>query len=164
MKKRRRITKSYYNYYYKQKSEFLKKYIKKLSKNNNFNDFLQNARIELLYSMINFDSTFNTSFNTYLCQRIYNNIRHYIVKSKKEKNVLLDIDFVGQSNINHQDNKILLKEIFSILSEKEMKILTMCFFNSDTLEEAGAKLGISAASAFNIKNKAIQKIRNKFSV
>jgi len=157
----RRITSSYYNYYYKNKIKLIMKIISKF-RYINPEELESIARSELLYSMIYFNQSLG-SFNTYLYIRIRGNILRYI-RDEKEWCRNDDIDpnlLFGEKD--HCSRNIFVNEILSSLNPREKQILELYYLENNTLREISEKLCISTNCVFVTKNKALNRIKDTFS-
>jgi len=167
---KRRITSSYYNYCYSLKQEYIsnliKKYLKGIKKANllvsdDFYEFLQLGRIELLYTMINYDKE-KSSFNTYLYIRILGALRHLKILDKQKNN---DIDFINNIPNKKQENNygsMLIEDILSCLNDEEKQIIQSCCIDGLTLRKASNIIGKSYCAIHHTKKRAFDKIRLKF--
>lgn len=157
----RRITSAYYNYYYKSKVKLLSRIVSGF-KYNNPEELMAIAKIELLYAMIHLDYS-KASLNTYIYQRIYGNVLRHM-RDEKEwcKKVDIDLDLLGEES-DSCSRDIFINEILSCLSNKEKNVIELYYLENNTLKEISEKLDISTNCVFNIKNKAIIKIKETFS-
>jgi len=164
---KRRITKDYYNHYYKQKYNLLKKISSNLSKKynvNHFDDFMAIARNELLYSMIHFDSTLG-AFNTILWHRISGSIRHCIDTNIKQ--VTRYESETRREFINAEYNEpvcsgLVINEMLDHLDDDESQILKLRYLSGMTLLEITEKTGFSTYKILDLQKCATEKLRNKF--
>ncbi len=154
----RRIVKSYFNYYYKNKIQLIHKIINNF-RYRNADELLSIAKNELLYSMIHFNKELG-SFNSYLFLRIRGNILRYI---RDEKKWLNDIDVsemcIKDSRNIDLDKDLIMEDLFKDLSEKERNILDLHYLQGNTIREIAKKMNTSTCTIMKGKNKAIQKIR-----
>ena len=164
---KRRITKDYYNHYYKQKYNLLKKISSNLSKKynvNHFDDFMAIARNELLYSMIHFDSTLG-AFNTILWHRISGSIRHCIdtnIKQVTRYESETRREFINAEYNEPVGSGLIIEEMFDYLQKEEAQILKMRYLENNTLLEITEKTGFSTYSILNLQKKATEKLILKF--
>lgn len=155
----RRITGSYFNYYYKTKIRLLYKIVSDFRFKDK-GDLMSIAKIELLYSMIYYDAKLG-SFNSYLYSRVRGQILNFIRKEKKHKVATLEINnFEGK--INPKIDTIFLEEILSSLKDDEREILELYYLSSHTLREIATKLNISTSCAHMTKIRALKKLRENF--
>ena len=147
---KRRITKSYFNFYYKQKYNLLKKItsnlIKKYFVNQfDFDDFMSIAKRELLYSMINFDPKLG-AFNTFLWHRVNGSTSHFIDSSIKQLTRYETEnrrEFINAQYNNPTCSGIQIEEMFDYLQEDEAKVLKLRYMENCTLLEITERTGLS---------------------
>jgi len=164
---KRRITKGYFDFYYRQKYGLLKKIASNLSKKynvNHFDDFMAIARNELLYSMIHFDSTLG-AFNTLLWHRVSGSIHHYIdsnIKQSERYQSELRKEFINAEYNEPVCSGLIIEEMFDYLQKEEAQILKMRYLENNTLLEITEKTGFSTYSILNLQKKATEKLILKF--
>ena len=164
---KRRITASYFNYFYKQKYNLLKKIAGKLYKKNNtdnFDDFMAIARNELLYSMIHFDSTLG-AFNTLLWHRVSGSIHHHIdsnIKQSARYQSELRKEFINAEYNEPVGSGLIIEEMLESLNKEEADILRLRYLNSMTLLEITEKTGFSTYKILDLQKNAAEKLQNKF--
>lgn len=154
----RRITKSYFNYYYRTKIRLINKIVINFQYKNP-DELLAIAKNELLYSMIYFNGKLG-SFNSYLFLRIRGNILRYI---RDEKKWLNNIDVsemcIKDSRNVDLDKDLIIEDLFKDLSEKERNVLDLHYLQGNTIREIAQKMNTSTCTIMKSKNRAIQKIR-----
>lgn len=165
----RRITKSYFNYFYKQKYNLLKKISSDLHKKYNMigldlEDLLAIARNELLYSMIHFNKDLG-AFNTLLWHRVSGSIRHFIdqnIKQATRYESETRREFINAQYNNPVCSGVQIKEMFDYLKEEEAQVLRMRYLESNTLLEITEKTGFSTYRILDLQKSATEKLRLKF--
>ena len=164
----RRITKSYYNYFYNKKIGLLKSITNSVYRSfgatNDKDDLLSIAKNQLLYAMINFNGS-KGSFNTYLYHRVNGTLRHF-VQNKIRLKMIQDrqISISKNSCKDNTEDKIFVNEMLSSLTEEESKILRMRYLNNNTLEEISKVVNFSVCKVMKISDRAIVKLQKNFSV
>lgn len=168
MRKKRRITKSYYDYFCNTKMKYIRSiianYLKSIKKlylmeSDDINEFIQMGFIQLLYSMIYFDTS-KGSFNTYLYTRINGYLKHMNL-GKEILGTELPFDTLLVTHTDYQ-LPIYLEELTANLTDQEKQVLKICIMDGCTLREASGVTGLSFTSVFNIKNRALDKIRENY--
>lgn len=168
---KRRITKDYYNRYYRQKYGLLKNIcnnsIKKLGKQfdiNYFDDFMAIAKVELLYSMIHFNSSLG-AFNTFLYHRVSGSVSHFIDSSIKQSTryeTEMRKEFINAEYNEPVGSGLIIQEMFDYLKEDEAKILKLRYLANMTLLEITEHTGFSTYKILDLQREATQKLQNKF--
>jgi RNA polymerase sigma factor (sigma-70 family) len=168
---KRRITSGYFDFYYKQKYNLLKKIANDLFKKfgkgydeNYLNDFLSIARTELLYSMIHFNITLG-AFNTFLYHRVSGSIRHFIdsnIKQATRYETELRKEFINAEYNEPVGSGLIIEEMFDSLKEEEAEVLRLRYLSNMTLLEITEKTGFSTYSILNLQKKATEKLILKF--
>ena len=156
----RRITSSYYNYYYKTKVKLLGSIVASF-KYKNPDELMAIAKVKLLYAMIHYNNQLG-SFNNYLYRTIHGNILKNIRRERNLCKNIYDNTVVSVSKNTSQDDSIFIREVLEKLSERERNILVMYYLENNTLREISEKLDISSNCVFTSKNKAIKKIRETY--
>lgn len=167
----RRITKGYFDFYYKQKYNLLRKIAsdlftkyKKGYDENYFNDFLSIARTELLYAMIHFDINLG-AFNTFLYHRISGSIRHFIDSSIKQATryeTELRKEFINAEYNEPACSGLIIEEMLESLNKEEAEILRLRYLSNMTVLEITEKTGFSTYKILSLQNEATEKLQNKF--
>lgn len=168
---RRRITKGYFDFYYKQKYNLLKSIssnlIKKLGRQfdtNYFDDFMAIAKMELLYSMIHFNSSLG-AFNTFLYHRVSGSVSHFIdssIKRSTRYETELRKEFINAEYNEPVCSGLVVEEMLESLHEDEARILKLRYLESCTLLEITEKTGFSTYKILDLQNEATEKLRSKF--
>lgn len=164
---KRRITKDYYNHYYKQKYNLLKKIAGNLYKKHNkddFDDFMAIAKVELLYSMIYFNPILG-AFNTFLYHRVSGSIHHRVdtnIKQATRYESENRAEFINAQYNTPICSGIQIKEMFDYLQKEEAQVLRMRYLENNTLLEITEKTGFSTYSILNLQKKATEKLILKF--
>lgn len=167
----RRITKGYFEFYYKQKYNLLKKIASDLFKKfgkgydeNYFNDFIAIANNELLYSMIHFDLSLG-GFNTFLYHRVSGSIRHFIdsnIKQATRYETELRKEFINAEYNEPIGSGLMIQEMLDYLKEDEAKVLRMRYLENCTLREMTEKTGFSTYKILDLQREAVDKLQNRF--
>jgi RNA polymerase sigma factor (sigma-70 family) len=167
----RRITSGYFDFYYKQKYNLLKKITNDLFKKfgkgydeNYLNDFLSIARTELLYSMIHFNITLG-AFNTFLYHRVSGSIRHFVdsnIKQATRYETELRKEFINAEYNEPIGSGLMIQEMLDYLKEDEAKVLRMRYLENCTLREMTEKTGFSTYKILDLQREAVDKLQNRF--
>jgi len=168
---KRRVTKSYFNYFYKLKYHLLQRIATDLFKglgerfdSNYYDDFMAIAKTELLYAMIHFNPSV-ASFNTFLYHRVSGIIRHYIdtnIKYFKRNESEAQPEFVNGYYNNPVGSGLDIQELLDSLSPNEATVLRMRYLESYTLLEITELTGFSSYKIIDLQNKAVHKLNNNF--
>jgi len=142
----------------------IKSISRKFSKNPfQYNSYFNIGISELMYSMIHFDPRI-ASFNTYLYNRVSGKIKHLIRKETIIKDREGNIEKNYTEHREKNDDKILIEEIFNLLNNEEKMVLKMYYIENNTLQEVCDKTNISVSNIYNIKNRAINRVREKLGI
>lgn len=174
----------------KQYNKLILKLAHKLYKSYNgkyaLEDIIQEAKIGAIRALRNYDPNRNVKLLTHLHNYINFYLSHFtradtgLIKIPKATNVesenlpeiidnsVFQSDFVNercpiQENVSYDvENKLLLTECFSMLSEKEKNILKMVYIDGYTYNEVAEQYNVSRQYCNALAAKAIKKIKDKF--
>ncbi len=73
---------------------------------------------------------------------------------------LLDIVGVNESGYEKTERQLFIEKVFSVLTEREQKILYYTFYEGLSQKEAGDKLGISQMHVSRLQRRALEKIKS----
>jgi len=166
---KRRITKSYFNYFYKTKQNLLKKIACDLHKKYNMigvdlEDLLAIARNELLYSMIHFDSILG-AFNTLLWHRVSGSIHHFIDSNTKRTERYKSEarkEFINAEYNEPVGSGLIIEEMLESLNKEEADVLRLRYLSSMTLREITESTGFSTYKILDLQREGCEKLRNRF--
>lgn len=123
------------------------------------------ADIELLKCMICYNRS--GSFITFLYSRLIGVFRHLRDRERRFKRIrIMPIDCMSSiagPDID-MDFNMMIQECLECLNEEEYDVITQLFFNNKTMKNISASRGVVASTIYRIKNKAIDKMRNKCGV
>ncbi|SHF03271.1 RNA polymerase, sigma 37 subunit, RpsB/SigB [Seinonella peptonophila] len=76
------------------------------------------------------------------------------------------LDLIGSEDhgFDQIDRKLLLEKAFHVLTEREMEILKLTFFDNLSQKQTGEKLGISQMHVSRLQRRALQKLRQAIHV
>lgn len=162
--RRRTITLQYYNFYYNLYKPFLTTHVAGLSSSKHeFDEYMSIAREELLYVMKRFDSD-SGAFKAYLRRRVWGKIQHWKQKESRHK-AAFSSSFDNCSSVGENlDNKMIVEEMLECLDEEQRRVLSSYYLDSMTFREIEATTGIPVSTAYVLKSKALQKIRQVHNV
>ena len=71
------------------------------------------------------------------------------------------LDLVGSEDQGYDqiDRKLLLEKAFHVLTEREIQILRLTFFDNLSQKQAGERLGISQMHVSRLQRRALKKLR-----
>jgi RNA polymerase sigma factor (sigma-70 family) len=170
-KRKRRVTKCYFDM-------FLKKFCNTLHRviinecGNDANEFFTIGQEQLMYAMIYFDpkkypQTGKGSFHTYLYCRVRGRTQHAIKKTLRHQRVaLVENGQIDTEKVLYKDNDIpmFLEELMKTLSLRERDVIRAYFLESKTLAETAEELGVSTGTVGRDRDIAIAKLRKVVSV
>ncbi len=155
-KRKRRITKCYFNRFLSKFEHLLKKIIWQEC-NVNPEEYLSIAYGELLYVMIHFDQftypqTKRGSFCSYLYFRVSGVLKHVIQRELKYTGTELFDNFAVKDNLP-------IEEILENLNSIEKSIINEYYVGRKTLQELKSEMGISTGTIIKYRKRAVRKIR-----
>jgi len=163
--KRRTITLQYYNFYYGLYRPILATYVAGLSANSTeFDEFMSIAREQLLYVLKHFDADVG-SFRAYLRCRVWGIVKHEKDRRAKHKSVFSMGSFDNCAGVEYNhDDRLIVEEMLECLDDRQRMVLSSYYLDSMTFREIEAATGIPVSTAYVVKNKALQKIRQVHNV
>ncbi len=166
MKRKRRITKCYFNMFLKRYNQMLLQ-ITTRRFGNTWEENISLAYQELLYAMIHFDQrkypqTGKGSFFSFAYSRVSYKMRHAVTKSLRQNRIkLLDNEQIDQANGSYDnlDLPILVEELLSRLTLREREIVEKYYLQGKSLAKTAEEVGFSLALISRNKDRAIAKLR-----
>jgi len=156
--KRRRITKSYYNYYYVRFKGILKNNAIKYSvTRSDIDDNFVMACRELLYAMVHYNGS--SSLITFLSIRVAGKLRHARDKNAKFPIILME-SILLQDHSYEQDfeTSLAIKEAMGSLTGLERNIVIASCMENIPLRQISVQHKISHCMIHNIKKQALKKL------
>lgn len=162
MPKKRRITKSYFNYFYDKLEWMLKNNIvfKHSLSESDIDDYLDIAQRGLLYCMIHFDQRYHCSMTTFVYAYVEQHVRNQKRDDLKARSVETDSLPIERSYTEDLDLKILVEELLDKLSDIEREVVRQKWFENQTLEEIAENIGMSRARVGQISQRAMSKMKD----
>lgn len=165
--RKRRITSSYFDYYYRKFEPFLAKSAGSMaSQRADFDDYLAISMAELMNSMIRFDPSVGATLLTWLGNRVSGVLRH--AKRSVDRNLrregLMFNDKINDLKSRDVDCgiKITVEEILSILNDTERSMLKSRFMESMSLKEVESDSNTSRAKVMNVCRLAKERLVENF--
>jgi RNA polymerase sigma factor (sigma-70 family) len=131
---------------------------------NEFSEFLNEARIQLLYAMIHYSPNRNSKLHTYVFHRV-NNI---LMSTKRNlmrifRDHAVDNDVLDYNTSREENFSIELEDALHCLTKRERRVLMSYYIEGKSLQEIAAEIGVCFSSVYNIKSRAIKKARGAHS-
>ncbi len=165
--KRRRITSSYYNYFYNKHIPYINKIINSVKKGRNFvlDDIQSIGYEQLLRSMIYYNRAYSSDLKTYLTHRVYGCARTIVNKDLRQKRQRENYIQSVPNNydcVYNNDTYMILEELFVHLNEREKKLFIMKFIEQKSASEIAEELSIVKPTVYLIEKRAIKKLKGIF--
>jgi RNA polymerase sigma factor (sigma-70 family) len=172
-----KMLKDYEKLIYKLANKQYLRYNKKYS----LEDILQEAKISAIRAFRNYDPSKNTKLITHLYNYINFYLSHYfrsdtglikipsrVMDSKdKPKPEIVQNDFLFDnstedhpySDVSSSDNKLMLENLLTNLTNKEGDILKLIYLQGYTYDEVAIMYNVSRQAINNTANKSLKKLR-----
>lgn len=155
---KRRITKAYYLYYLDRYKDMLHSLaVKHAFVTSDIDDNINISQRELLYCMIHYLQGY--ALTTFVYSRINGILRHQ--QRKMAKFPATGLNLVTDSVVEEDlETPLLIQELLSFLTTIERQVIELSFFQGKSLRQIGKQLGTSRVSVNNIKERALNQLKN----
>jgi RNA polymerase sigma factor (sigma-70 family) len=166
VKPKRRITKAYFYKALRQYEPLVQKLVFQIAMHPaQVEDFRAQAADELLKCMVCYNRS--GSFITFFHGRLAGVLKHMRDVEQRARRVeFVPIDsFISLATWDGDQNRgMMIQEGMACLTDQEREVITQIFFDQKTMREISASSGLVLSTVFHIKDKAINKMRQKFRV
>lgn len=172
---RRRITKSYFNYYAKRYAGVLKRTIVKMADSSEdrlavrraFDEYESEAYRSLVFALTHFDHRQGSALSTYLYARTLGHLHNIRMRTKRQTRRIMTI---STSELNamptpkpgNPERTVLVEQLLGKLTENERAVVTGLLFEGESLRRLGKRMGVCYQTVRRTYEQAIEKLRGLY--
>ena len=162
----RRITSAYFNIAIKQYAPMVQRMSSSVGLNySQMDECLSHAKTELLKCMICYQNV--GSFITFFHHRLLGAFRHMRDVEKRARRIQIS-SLEGTSDPmageHDMDTDMMVEECLGCLTSKQRYVIVELFFSHRTMRQISSDSGIAPSTLCRLKNRAIERMRNKCEV